>query len=165
MDWTGFLRNWTGTADLIDETELGLVACDLQMRDFGGKKRFAGTIHTVDTIGDFTAVRECAQSPGQGAILVVDAHALPWSAMLGDNIASAAISNGWEGIVVNGMVRDAAELSKLPIGIRALGTSPKRSLTDGNSRRDVPVSFGGITFRPGAPMWADEDGIVTSPVR
>lgn len=160
MDWTNLLQSWTGTADLIDEAELGLVSCDLQMRDFGGKMRFAGTIHTVETIGDFTAVREFAQSPGRGGILVVDAHALSWSAMLGGNIAAAAVSNGWEGVVVNGMVRDTAELSKLPIGIRALGTSPKRSLTDGNSRRDVPVSFGGVTLFPGAPMWVDEDGIV-----
>lgn len=162
MDLTRILQNWTGTADLMDDAELGLVCCTLQMRDFGGKQRFAGYIRTVETIGDFTAVREFAYSPGRGMVLVVNAKALPWSAMIGDSIAAAAIDNGWEGIIVNGMVRDASQLSTMPIGIRALGTSPRRSLTDGNSLRDVPVSFGGVTFVPGAPVWVDEDGIVTA---
>ena len=70
--------------------------------------------------------------------------------------------NGWEGIVVNGAVRDVEELAKRPVGIKALAANPLRSGKAGTGESDVPVSFAGITFTPGHFLYADADGIIVA---
>jgi regulator of ribonuclease activity A len=75
-------------------------------------------------------------------------------------VAGLAAANGWAGVVVNGCVRDSAVLRHLPLGIKALGTCPRPSGKAGVGEIDVPVEFGGITFRPGSLLTSDEDGIV-----
>jgi regulator of ribonuclease activity A len=46
--------------------------------------------------------------------------------------------------------------------VRALGTHPRKSGKKGWGERDVPLSFGGVTFRPGEWLCADADGIVVA---
>jgi regulator of RNase E activity RraA len=70
------------------------------------------------------------------------------------------VSNGWEGAIINGVIRDAAALSKLHLGVKALGTNPRKSNKHGAGQRDVPVAFGGAVFTPGHHVVSDEDGIV-----
>ena len=77
----------------------------------------------------------------------------------------AACQNGWQGIVVNGCIRDAAAIAKLPIGIRALNTHPLKSGKRGTGQENLPVTFAGVTFRPGEYLYADEDGLVVSASR
>jgi len=67
----------------------------------------------------------------------------------------------WAGIVVYGCVRDVAALAALPIGIKALGTNPRPSGKGGAGEVDVPVTFGGAEFTPGAILHADDDGVIT----
>jgi len=73
-----------------------------------------------------------------------------------------AVANGWAGIVINGCVRDVTELGQLPIGIKALGSNPRRSAKMGMGEVDVPVTFGGATFTPGQSIYSDDDGIVVT---
>jgi len=54
-------------------------------------------------------------------------------------------------------------LSGLDLGIKALGTNPRRSAKDGAGAIDVPVIFGGVTLYPGDILHADDDGIVLLP--
>src|SRR5581483_11474228 len=105
-------------------------------------------------------LRRRVEEPAEGRVLVVDGGGSLRCALVGDTIASIAIENGWTGLVLNACVRDAAALDKLPIGVKALGTNPRRSRKDGTGAVDVPVSFGGITFPPGAALHADADGVV-----
>ena len=51
------------------------------------------------------------------------------------------------------------------IGVKALGTNPRRSARTGSGQVDVPVSFGDVTFTPGSWLYSDEDGIVVSPTK
>jgi regulator of ribonuclease activity A len=51
----------------------------------------------------------------------------------------------------------------MDIGLMALGTNPRRSAKAGAGETDVPVTFGGVVFTPGAYLYADEDGIVVAP--
>ena len=44
--------------------------------------------------------------------------------------------------------------------MKALGTNPRKSTKDGGGELDVPLDFGGVTFRPGAHLYADEDGVL-----
>jgi regulator of ribonuclease activity A len=71
--------------------------------------------------------------------------------------------NGWAGIVIHGAVRDSALLAGMPIGVKALGTNPRKSTKTGAGEKDVPVTFGGTTFRPGDQVFADDDGLVVLP--
>ena len=98
--------------------------------------------------------------PGDGRVLVVDGGGSRRVALLGDNIAGIARDNGWAGLVVHGCVRDVAALHALVIGVRALGSNPRRSGKAGGGELDLAVSFGGVTFAPGAMLYADDDGIV-----
>ena len=68
----------------------------------------------------------------------------------------------WAGLIVLGAVRDAATLRTLAIGIKALGTNPRKSSKTGAGERDVPVSFGGVSFAPGDVAYSDDDGIVVT---
>ena len=93
-------------------------------------------------------------------MLVIDGDASVHTALVGDIIAELGRSNGWAGLIVHGAVRDAATLRTLDIGIKALGTNPRKSTKTGAGERDVPVSFGGVTFTPGDIVHSDDDGIV-----
>ena len=57
-------------------------------------------------------------------------------------------------------MRDAATLHTLDIGIKALGTNPRKSAKTGDGLRDVAVEFGGVVFVPGEIAHSDDDGIV-----
>jgi regulator of ribonuclease activity A len=135
--------------------------CDL--RPFGGRRRAHGPIRTVQALADNSKVREALSEPGAGAMLVVDAGAATHFAMVGDRLAALAVDNGWAGIIVNGCVRDAAELAQLPLGVWALGTNPRKTEKRGQGVREVEVQFGGVRFAPGAYLYADEDGVVVTP--
>jgi len=56
--------------------------------------------------------------------------------------------------------RDAATLRTLDIGVKALGTNPRKSTKTGNGEHDVVVQLGGIRFTPGDIAYSDDDGIV-----
>jgi regulator of ribonuclease activity A len=150
------------TADLMDEREDELASCELQLRQYGARTAFAGRVRTVRCRDDNVLVRRVLEQPGRGQVLVVDGGGSLRTALLGDVIAGLAAGNGWEGVVINGAVRDVAALARVDLGVKALGSQPRRSTKAGAGEVDVPVSFGGATFRPGAELWSDEDGIVVT---
>jgi regulator of ribonuclease activity A len=148
------------TADLVDEHGEAVQSCDLQLRQFGGHRRFHGPIRTVACFQDNALVRQVLSEPGDGAVLVVDGGGSLHTALVGDLIAGLAQANRWAGLVVNGAVRDTEALGGLDIGIKALGSNPRKSAKLAAGQVDVPVSFGGVTFRPGEHLYSDEDGVV-----
>jgi regulator of ribonuclease activity A len=112
---------------------------------------------------DNSRVKEAVDGPGNGRVLVVDGGGSKRRALFGGNLGTAAVRNGWAGVIIHGCIRDVAELEPLDLGIRALGTMPLRSEKRGEGERDVPVRFAGVTFRPGEYVYVDDDGIVVSP--
>jgi regulator of ribonuclease activity A len=148
------------TADLVDEHGETLQSCDLQLRQFGRRRRFHGPIRTVSCFEDNALVKKVLSEPGNGAVLVVDGGGSLHTALVGDLIAGLAQDNGWAGLVVNGVVRDTEALAGLDLGIKALGSNPRKSAKLAAGQVDVAVSFGGVTFRPGEHLYSDEDGVV-----
>lgn len=71
-----------------------------------------------------------------------------------------AQQNGWEGIIINGAIRDVEALKTIDIGIKALAPCPRRSKKHGWGESNVSVTFGEETFIPGEWLVADADGIV-----
>jgi len=150
------------TADLCDEHGERVQVCEPLFRPYGGKHAFSGPVSTVRCFEDNTHVKEAVERPGGGRVLVVDGGGSRRRALFGDKLGSAAVKNGWVGLIVYGCIRDSAELGQMNLGIRALGTMPLRSDKRGEGERDVPVRFAGVTFRPGDYVYADEDGVVVS---
>ena len=97
---------------------------------------------------------------GKGCVLVIDAGESLRCAMLGDKRASDAIKNEWEGIVVNGSIRDSVMINSMTIGIRALGVCPRKSIKKGNGKRNLTVDFSNVKFIPNHYLYADEDGVI-----
>ena len=158
---TGAPLDGFATADLVDTHGETLQSCDTQFRQFGGRRRFHGPAVTVRCHEDNALLKSVLSEPGRGRVLVVDGGASLHRALMGDVIAGIAVANGWAGVIINGAVRDVAALATMDIGIKALGSNPRKSAKTGAGARDVPVSFGSATFVPGAEVYSDEDGIVT----
>ena len=150
------------TADLCDQHGDRIAVAAPIFRVFGARPRFAGPIATLECFEDNSLVRTMLEEAGAGRVLVVDGRGSLRCALVGGNLAVLAHRNGWSGIVVNGCVRDAAELRQVDVGILALATNPRRSEKRGAGRRDVAVAFADVTFRPGAWVCADEDGLVVA---
>lgn len=150
------------TADLVDEYSDVLRCCDIQFRDYGGRTRFHGPVRTLKLFEDNALLKQTLSGPGDGAVLVVDGSGSLRCSLLGDYLASLGARNGWSGMVVWAAVRDTVALRELDFGLKALGSNPWRSRKTGAGMRDVPVRFGGVVFRPGNWLYADEDGIVVS---
>ena len=151
------------TADLVDAYGPEVRVCDVQFRQFGGRRIFGGSVRTVSCHEDNGLLRDLLRTPGQGGVLIVDGGGSLRTALVGDLIAGAAQANGWAGLVVHGAVRDSAVLCGLDLGIKALGTIPRKSGKAGTGAVDVPVTFGHVTFQPGDRLHADDDGIVLLP--
>jgi regulator of ribonuclease activity A len=132
-------------------------------RSFGGQARFAGPVSTVRCSEDNSLVKAALDTLGQGRVLVVDGGASLRRALVGGNLAAAAARNGWAGVVVDGAVRDAAELAACAVGIRALALVPMPPAKRNEGQTDVPVTIQGVIVRPGEWLYADEDGIVVMP--
>jgi len=147
------------TCDLFDADET-LQSLSLQLADFGGRARFTGPVRTIRCHRDNGLVKSTLNSPGEGAVLVVDGGGSLESALMGDMIAEAAVRNGWAGVVIHGAVRDRVAIAALDLGVKALGSNPRKSAKDSVGEVDVAVEFGGVVFRPGATLWSDEDGIL-----
>jgi regulator of ribonuclease activity A len=150
------------TADLCDAHPDAVHACEPVFNAYGGRRAFGGPISTVRCFEDNSRVKEAVEGPGLGRVLVVDGGGSRRRALFGGNLGSAAVRNGWAGVIINGCIRDSAELGRLDLGIRALGTMPLRSIKRGEGERDVPVRFAGASFRPGDYVYADEDGVVVA---
>ena len=150
------------TADLCDAHADQLQIAQPLFRSYGGCRQFGGRIATVQVFKDNVLVRRQLEQTVAGAVLVIDGGRSLECALVGDILAGLAVENGWQGIVVNGCIRDAAAMADLKIGIRALNTHPLKSGKRGTGQENLPVTFAGVTFRPGDYLYADEDGMVIS---
>ncbi len=151
------------TADLSDVHSESVLTAEPVFRDFGGIDRFWGPIETVRVLEDNALVRQALESKGRGRVLVVDGGGSLRSALVGDRLAALAHANGWAGLLINGCVRDSEKLRRVPLGIRARATIPRRGGKSGAGERGVPVTFAGVAFIPGHFLYADADGVLVSP--
>lgn len=150
------------TADLIDQHARDLKLVHLPFRRFGKSASFAAPIQTAKCFEDNAAVRAQLEMPGEGRVLVVDGGGSTRIALLGDILADLAITNGWSGIILNGAIRDSAEIDKMDTLVFALVTSPVKSAKEGWGKAGCQIGFGGVTFEPGGWVYGDADGVLYS---
>ena len=148
------------TCDISDQLHPHVQYLDPIFNSYGGKTAFSGRIVTIKCFEDNSLVEEALKMNGKGCVLVIDAGESFRCAMLGDKRASDAIKNEWEGIVVNGSIRDSVMINSMTIGIRALGVCPRKSIKKGNGKRNLTVDFSNVKFIPNHYLYADEDGVI-----
>lgn len=134
-------------------------------RNFGGVDAFGGEVVTVKCFEDNSVVKEQVGKPGNGCVMVVDGGGSKRAALLGDMLAEKAAANGWAGLIIYGCIRDVDVIGRTELGVQALGTHPRKTEKKGIGDLNVPVTFGGVTFRPGQYVYADNNGIVVSETR
>ena len=152
----------TRTTDLCDDHGNQARVVEEIFSDFGGLIAFHGKVSTLLAFEDNSKVREALAEPGDGRVLVVDAGGSMRRAMMGDQIAESAAKNGWAGVVIFGCIRDSAAIAEMTLGVKALGTCPRKTEKLGQGLRNVTVRIGGTDISPGDWLYADEDGVIVS---
>jgi regulator of ribonuclease activity A len=152
----------TATTDLSD-AHPEVQVCEPLFRDFGGKKAFHGAIKTLKIFEDNALLRATLETAGEGRVLVVDAGGSMRCAVLGGNLGALAVKNHWVGVIIYGCIRDSGEIAGQDVGVKALGKHPRKSEKGLHSAHaDKAVSFAGVTFKPGAWLYADADGVIVA---
>lgn len=150
------------TTDICDEFPDDVIVAEPIFTHYGKRKRFHGPATTIKVYEDNLLVRSAVEEAGNGRVLVVDGGGSLRRALLGDILAGMAADNGWAGVIVNGCIRDSADIAAIDVGIMALATVPLKSGKRGDGETGVSVTFAGITIRPGEFLYADEDGLLLS---
>ncbi len=150
------------TTDLYDNYLEDLQVAAPLFRDFGGRASFSGKIVTLKALEDNTCLKAAFETDGTGKVLVVDSAGSLHCAMMGDVMAALGASNGWEGVIIHGCIRDSAGVARVDIGVKALATIPRKTIKRNQGVMDIPLCFADVVFHPGAYVYADEDGIVIS---
>jgi regulator of ribonuclease activity A len=155
------------TCDICDAHEAELDTGELAVlppvfQAFGRRLCFAGPACTLKVFEDNALVRAVLETPGDGQVLVIDGGASRRCALVGGNLGALAQDNGWAGIVVDGCIRDSAEINACAIGVRALATHPRKSRKKGAGGRMLPVQIAGVIVHPGDWVYADADGVLVA---
>ena len=121
----------------------------------------AGTAVTVRTRGgDNLAILRAYDYCRPGDVMVVDADGSIDNALVGGIMTFAAASLGLAGMVLDGAIRDVAEIRERSFPVYARGVTHRGPYKDGPGAINVPVSVGGMTVRPGDIVVGDQDGLV-----
>jgi len=143
-------------ADTIDVAEPLLT-------NFGGRNSFAGEVVTIKCFESVGLIYKALEENGAGKVLLIDGGGSLRRALINAHIADLAVENDWEGIVVNGCVREVEALEELDIGIQAITAMPVGADDNEIGDIDIPVNFAGVTFLPEDFLYADSTGIIISP--
>jgi regulator of ribonuclease activity A len=153
------------TADIVDKYKDEIIVADyIGLKHFGAIKEFSGSIRTIKCFNDNSLIKQVLSTSGNNSVLVVDGKGSNTCALIGDINAALGIKNNWNGIIINGCIRDSIAISKLNFGVLALGTNPQKSAKEFKGQIDINISFAGVSFIPGQYLYVDEDGIVVSKV-
>ncbi|MBE9548421.1 MAG: ribonuclease E activity regulator RraA [Proteobacteria bacterium] len=152
------------TPDLCDDNPDLVQVLQAVFNNYGGKRSFGGEIVTIKCFEDNSLVKEHAGMPGTGKVMVVDGGGSLRKALLGDMIAANAVKNGWEGLVIYGCIRDVDAIAELDLGVQALNTIPLKTEKLGIGDLNVPIQIAGVSIKPGEFIYADNNGVITSPM-
>jgi len=148
--------------DLFDQHEQQLQLAEPLFNDYGGKLIFSGEIVTVSCFNDNSKVKELVATDGVGKVMIVDGKGSLTRALLGDMLAEQAVTNGWQGIIINGCIRDAGTIATLALGVKALGCNPIKTEKLGVGKINQNINFAGLDFIAGQYVYGDANGLAIS---
>lgn len=95
-----------------------------------------------------------------GDVLVIDAGGILNNAVVGGILSFYAAHIGVRGVVVDGAIRDVAEIREREFPVYARGITHRGPYKDGPGEINVPVSVGGMVVNPGDIVVGDQDGLM-----
>lgn len=131
-------------------------------RSYGKITRFRGQIATLECRDDNALLRATLETAGMARVLVVAGGGSLARALMGGKLAALAAQNGWAGVLIDGCVRDVAEIVQAPIGVLALASLPAPPHKRGTGSTGSAVRIRDVVVRPGEWLYADEDGVIVS---
>jgi regulator of RNase E activity RraA len=105
--------------------------------------------------------REALTHVWRRACIVIDARSTPDAAVWGGNLIRIARECGVSAVVVDGNVRDVADLRDSGLAVCSRGVTPRGPAWSG--RFGVPIHCGGVEIHPGDLIIGDEDGVIVVP--
>lgn len=152
------------TSDIYDEFGESLASLSTPLENIGGRRQFHGLVRTIHCPGDNALLKRLITKSGDGAVLVVDGGGTLETELLGGSMAQQMADNDWAGVIVYGAIRDRHEIAEIPIGVKALGSNPRKSSKNGTGTVDAPLNLSGVSIVPGSMLYADDDGILVERV-
>jgi 4-hydroxy-4-methyl-2-oxoglutarate aldolase len=124
--------------------------------------RIAGPAFTVKCgKGDHLSLHAAIYRAKAGDVLVVEAG--PGYANTGGNVCAIAKQRGVVAMIIDGFIRDIAEIREAQFPIYARGVMPKPGVKEQMFPLNQPIQCGGVTVNAGDYIVADEEGIAVIP--
>jgi len=128
-----------------------------------GIPRISGPAFTVEMVaGENLALHRAIYEAPVGSIIVAQSNTVDYS-VIGGNVALIAKKRGITGFVIDGTVRDIAEIRENEVAIFGRGVLPMPGGKKNAVPVNVPITAGGISVNPGDIIVADEEGVVVIP--
>ena len=148
------------TADLCDNFSDKIEILGPDFKSYGGNKKFKGEVITIKLDKNNKDLAEFLKNnEGSGKVVIVDVNE-KYFAVVGDNLMKFASDNKFEGIIVNGYVRDTVTTKEFDIGLLAKGTCPRKYISVQSGEINVPLVIDNVEINNGDYVYADPDGIV-----
>ncbi|MBI5717179.1 MAG: RraA family protein [Burkholderiales bacterium] len=129
-----------------------------------GERTMAGTAVTARSrAGDNLTYLRALEFCRPGDVLVVDAGGDLCNAVVGGILTFYASTIGLAGVVIDGAIRDVAEIRASEFPVYARGVTHRGPYKDGPGEINVPVTVGGMVVNPGDIVVGDQDGLLAIP--
>ncbi|MGV2290779.1 RraA family protein [Trinickia sp. YCB016] len=149
---------------LSDSMHRNIGTVGLQPYQRPGKKTMAGTAVTMRSRGgDNLTYLRALDFCRPGDVLVIDAGGDLNNAVVGGILSFYAASVGVAGLVIDGAIRDVAEIRERDFPVYARSVTHRGPYKDGPGEINVPVSVGGMVVNPGDIVVGDQDGLLAIP--
>ncbi len=152
-----------GTGPLSDALgKTGAMDHDMQSRSANARMAgpaFTLRVHTADILMVAKALSSCPP----GHVLVIDGQGEKNTALWGGLTTAAAHRKRLEGVVIDGAVRDIADIRKSLLPVFARAVAPNAGGAEYAGEIGVCVQCGGVVVAPGDWVIGDDDGVVAVP--
>ena len=149
----------------ISDAMANLGTMDSGIQALSGSRICGPACTAVTTTGDFLPVLKALHAAQRGDVLVVDNQGNPDAALWGEITSTEAQLKELEGLVLDGLVRDIAEIREMGFPVFARGTTPRVAGRGSLGEVNVAVRCGGTVIHPGDIIVGDSDGVVVVPLR
>jgi 4-hydroxy-4-methyl-2-oxoglutarate aldolase len=152
------------TTSFVVDAMNGRGALDHAIKPLDPGSRFVGSALTARAgARDNLAALAALDLIEPGDVLIVATQGFTGTATLGDNMARIAQLRGAVAVVIDGMVRDAAEIVELGLPCFCRGVTPNSAFPSGPGEVGLPLVLGEVAVDAGDLVMGDRDGVVVVP--
>jgi RraA family protein len=126
--------------------------------------QLVGPAYTVLTAaGDNMIIHEAIDDASEGDVLVVNGQGYEERALIGELMSGRGKCRKLAGFVINGAIRDRADIEELQFPVFARAVTPAGPYRNGPGFVQRPIAMGPVAVSPGDIIVADADGVVVIP--